>query len=99
ASRLQTPPGVLQAPAEIGVLRGPHALVETADLLERRPSHKYVGGRRAWPIGMLEVGLLAEAAARGAVALGERVGAGGRDDFADQRPHVLRDLPREVRVE
>ena len=70
--QLEPPARLLQPPAEVGVLGRAHALVEAADLLERGPAHHQVRGHRARPVGVGEMGLLAEEAARGAVARRER---------------------------
>ncbi len=98
-AQLELPTGLLQPPAEVGVLGGPNALVEAADLLERGTPDEQVGRHRAGPVGMAQVRLLGEEVAGRAVASGERVAVDQRHYLARERADVLRHRRREVGVE
>ena len=97
--QVEPPSGLLQPPGEVGVLGGADALEEAARLLEGRPAHQQVGRRRPGPERMLEVSLLAQKAASGAVAGHQRLLAGRRSHPPRHRSHVLGDVRREVGVE
>ncbi len=73
-AELEPPPGLLQAPAEVGVLGRAHPLVEAADLLERGAADQQVGRDGPREVRMGEVRLLAEEVPGGAVPRGERRG-------------------------
>ncbi len=95
----EPPPGLLQSPAEVGVLGRAHALVEPADLFERDATHEQVRGDRARTVGVGNVGLLAEEAPRGAVACGDRAAIRRRDHLACERAEVGIGRLGEIRVE
>ena len=98
-AELEPPPGLLETPAEVGVLGRAHALVEASDLLERGAAHHQVGGDGAGAIRMGEMGLLAEEALGSAVPCGERRDIRPWDDLPGKRADVIVDRLGEVRIE
>ncbi len=98
-AQFQPPARLLEAPAQVGVLGGPDALIEAADLLECDPAHQQVRRDRPRAVGVREMRLLAEEAAGGAVAGGERVGVGAGGDLTGQCPDARGHGLAEIRIE
>ena len=98
-AQLERPAELLQAPAEVRVLRRPQTLPEAGGRVEGRAAHKQVRGRGARPERMRHVRALAEEVARRAVASGQRPGPRGGVHLADEGADIRRDAGREIDVE